>query len=492
MLKNGKCYTLCFNGINPFEILVEIQILPGIPLMSIVGLVGKAVTESKERIRSALYSTNFNLPNGRIVINLSPADQNKEGTHYDLAIALALLEATGYITLPKDTIVMGELSLDGKIIGVKGILPAAIFAQQNNKSIILPIDNYFEIPEIINIKKIAVKSLKEIVEILRNERHYISPVKIKNSLNNEEELEDLPPFYHIFGQEVGKRALTISAAGKHHLLFLGSHGIGKSTLAKAIQKLLPDLTYEESLESTSIYSIAGYAQNKLITRPPFRSPHSSTSLVGMVGGGCILPKPGEISLAHNGILFLDELPEFAQDVIDSLRGPLEEGEVSLVRLKYNVILPAKMHLIVAMNPCKCGFLLKGNCRCGKKNYIYRLSAPIMDRIDLHVLLSDVDFSDIKPDLSDPRPKIKNAILMQQNRYGNKRNSQVNINELKESFTPQALNKVIEICTKKNLSVRSLKKIYALSRTIADLDNSLLVHIIHVEEAFFYRLNLLEF
>ena len=487
---NGHVKTVSFDGVEVFQTLVECQILPGLPSFSIVGLGDKTITESRERVRSALFSFGVEIPNGKIVINLSPANRFKEGSHYDLSIALSILVAIKIIpqVLIDKYIVMGELGLQGHILHTNGVLPAIIFAKKHDLGFIGSHQNEKEM--ILNIEYKSANNIKELIDDIKNNKNFTPNIE-KNDHKNNDELITLTTFNNIYGQEIGKRALIIAAAGRHNLMFIGSKGVGKSMLSRSIIDLLPDLSEDECLETTSIHSIAGQLSNSsLLTRPPMRSPHSSSSLISLIGGGSI-PKPGEISLAHNGVLFLDELPEFQTSVIDSLRTPIEEGVVHISRSKYKICYPADFQLIISMNPCKCGNLLKGNCKCKQKNYMFKVSAPIQDRIDIKVILGKVDFSS-KPNvnLDEIRLKIKKVRKIQQERFG-KYNSRANLLDIQTNggFSKEIIHYTQEVCARKELSGRSYVKILNIARTIADLDDSPEVKIEHVNESVFFVGNL---
>ena len=490
-VKSGKVNTISFIGINIKKTYVECTLLSGIPSFIIVGLGGKTISESKERVRSALITNGFIFPNCKIVINLSPADIYKEGSHYDLPIAIAILCAMNEINnsyLDK-SLIIGELALNGDILFSKGVLPTVIFANKqqynlvcgdiNKNEIILPIS----VCTADNLKHLVIKLQKNNFEL--NTKTYKKLIKIQENI-----------FDTIYGQEIGKRALIIAAAGRHNIVFIGQKGVGKSMLAKSINDLLPPLDEKEALDITSIHSIAGNLNfdndynsdnSDILSYPVFRNPHSSSSLVSIVGGGST-PQPGEISLAHNGILFLDELPEFNSIIIDSLRIPLEEKVIYISRVKYKIGYPADFQLLVAMNPCKCGNLLISKCVCGKKNYMNRVSSPIWDRIEIKVILnkSDFNFSNKGISMVEAQNNILKARKKQKNRFNNY-NSRVNLITLEQNgnFCENTINLVKDICIKKSLSGRSYLKCLSVARTIADLDNSDNVKKEHILEAIFF-------
>jgi magnesium chelatase family protein len=480
--KVGLIKTISFDGIDVFETLVECQILPGIPAFSIVGLGDKTINEAKERVKSALFSCGFQAPLGKIIINLSPANRFKEGSHYDLPIIMSILVAMGEIQSEKlkNCIFMSELNLKGDLLPVHGILPAVIFCKKHNYTLVSSILNQEEM--VLPIQYFAADNLINLIKQICNTQYFHPVIQTNNYVEKNQDL-----FSTIYGQDIGKRALIIAAAGRHNIMFIGTKGIGKSMLSRSIIDLLPDLSENEALETTSIHSIAGELNDhKLLYRPPFRSPHSSSSLVSLIGGGAI-PRPGEISLAHNGVLFLDELPEFQLSVIDSLRTPIEDGLVNIARSKYKITYPANFQLIVSMNPCKCGNLFTGNCKCKQRHYMYKVSAPIQDRIDIKIVLEVVDFSkknqynmkELKQLICDVRKK--------QITKFDKYNSDLSSSELENNggFTDQLIKYIQNICVDKKLSGRSYVKTLSVARTIADLDRSDIIEKHHINEAIFF-------
>lgn len=483
----SKVKTMSFEGIVPFFTTVEVHVTNGLPCFTIVGLPDKSISESKERVRSALQSIGITLSTSRIIVNLSPAGKEKHGTHYDLAIAAAIMVAFGKLKLPeRECIVLGELSLDGYILPVKGALLAATLAKETDTLLVCPKKNYKE-ARIAGreIEIICPDNLKDLIEKLeQNKLCEDSFETISNNLIYEQD-----PFHGIIGQEVAKRAVIIAAAGRHHITMIGQQGVGKSTIAASIQHLMEDLNEQDALEVTSIYSVAGILkEGEMIKKPPYRSPHSSSSLAAIIGGGSF-PKPGEVSLAHKGVLFLDELPEFQQIVIDSLRTPIEQGKVFIARSSSKVDYPSDFHLVVSMNPCKCGMLLKGTCSCVKKGYMNKISAPIQDRIDLKVILEKVNFLEEQEVISyeHVRNEIKNATQRQINRFG-KLNSKCTLDELRNfgMFHVDAMNFLKKFAQEKEMSVRAFVKAMAISRTIADLASSETVYKEHVAEALFFK------
>ena len=490
----SKVYSAILDGLEGKIIEVESGLLPGITSFSIVGLGDKAVQEAKERITLALKSINAKPPikfNKKTIINLAPADIKKEGSNLDLAIAISfLISSKQILPIKKKILFLGELSLDGKLRKIKGALPIILSLHKEFDEIYLPYENYPEIRYLKIDNLYLFSSLKEIIEHLES-RKIIEKFKPENFINKEKNLE----LEFIKISDYILRAITIAASGRHNLILYGPPGTGKTLIAKNIVNLLPDLSYEESLEVTSIYSAANELKEGFIINPPFRNPHHSSSSVAILGGGQN-PKPGEVSLAHRGILFLDEMPEFKRDVLEGLREPLENGEITISRSKKTIKMPAKFMLIGAYNPCPCGFYLdpEKECKCKIteiKRYHKKLSGPIMDRIDIKINVPRIKGEEIfKENIKNYREiieKIKELKEIQIKRQG-KFNSELNPKEIKiycklsfeaEKFLEKSIDSL-------RLSLRAVHKIIKVAKTISDLENKDIIELEHIGEALQYR------
>ncbi len=497
----ARINTLTFNGLDVLNVDLQVQISAGLPAFTIVGLPDKAVAESKERVRAALNSLGLSLPAKRITINLAPADLLKEGSHFDLPVALGILTVMGIIPAEELShyMVMGELSLDGSIIPVNGVLPVAIKANARNMGLICPAAQGSEAVW-AGIKDIvAADSLLSLINHFKGLQTIPFPTKqIQEKKQNLLDLKDVK------GQESAKKALEIAAAGGHNLLMIGPPGSGKSMLAQRLISILPPLTPEEALETSMIHSIAGELKDGRISfERPFRDPHHSASTPALVGGGR-KARPGEISLAHNGILFLDELPEFNRATLEALRQPLENGSVTISRVNAHTVYPAKFQLVAAMNPCRCGHLGNHDTECSRaplcaEEYQNKISGPLLDRIDIHIevpAVSPWDLADVKPGESSAQvlQRVIKARKIQAERFKALGAPQLTTNsELKGELLEQACvlendarQLLIAFADKNHLSARAFHRTLRLARTIADLQNSAKILKLHIAEALSYR------
>lgn len=491
-------YTVAFEGMEAREVDVQVHIAPGIPSFSIVGLADKAVGESRERVRAALSAVGLALPASRITVNLAPADLPKEGSHYDLPIALALLSAMG--VLPPSEIesysALGELSLDGKLAHVAGVLPAALAASEADRGLICPAASGPEAAWAGELEIIAAPSLIGLVNHMKGVSVLNPPqAKLAEAKANAPDLRDVK------GQETAKRALEIAAAGGHNMLMIGPPGSGKSMLAARLPGLLPNLDAREALEVSMVQSLAGTLKDGAHSRlRPFRDPHHSASMAALIGGG-LRVKPGEVSLAHLGVLFLDELPEFARPVLDSLRQPLETGSAVIARANAHVRYPARFQLVAAMNPCRCGHLADASQTCGRApkcaaDYQAKLSGPLIDRIDIHVEVGSVSAEDLSlpapaEDSAQVAARVARARDAQRERYGNagvRTNAEIDGELLDKVAKPDGAGQklLMEAAQRMKLTARSYHRVLRVARTIADLNFDNTVAFPHIAEALSYR------
>ena len=496
----ARAFSVAFEGIEARLVEVQSAVTPGLPGFSVVGLPDKAVSEARERVRAALQSMSIALPSKRITVNLSPADLPKEGSHFDLPIALSVLAALDIV--PREevetTVAMGELSLDGRIVTVIGALPAAMAAAEAGKSLLCPERCGAEAAWVGATEVLAASSLADVV------RHYTGQVHITPARAGE-----MPPspgvadLREVKGQERAKRALEIAAAGRHHMLLVGPPGSGKSMLAVRLPGILPPLSPAEALETSMIHSLSGLLKEGGIRRErPFRDPHHTASVAAIIGGGKGA-RPGEISLAHNGVLFLDEFPEFPRTVLDTLRQPIETGEVMVARANAHVSYPCRFLLVAAANPCRCGYMTDPARACARvptcgEDYLGRISGPMMDRFDLRVEVPPVAYTDLDLPANGETSatvaaRVGKARDRQSARFADHPAVRVNADAegalLAEIATPDPEGKALlsKVAERFGLSARGYHRVLRVARTIADLDGSPEVRKPHVAEAVAYRL-----
>lgn len=496
-MKLATCYTVAFFGVQPRLIEVQVQFAPGLPTFTIVGLADKAVAESRERIRACLHGLGMDIPAVRLTVNLTPADLQKEGTHCDLPIALAILGVMKIIPQEelKNYISLGEITLDGRILSVPGVLPSALLSAEHGKGIICPKDCGSEAAWGGDIRILAPSDLLELIQHFKNEIILVQPEPELDKISSSTlDMKDVK------SQHFAKRGLEIAAAGGHNVLMIGPPGAGKSMLASRLPGILPLLSPKEALDVTVVHSLAGMApKDGLVKTRPFRDPHHSASLPALVGGGQ-KGKPGEISLAHNGVLFLDELPEFSRSCLESLRKPLETGTITIARVQHHYTYPARFQCIAAMNPCRCGYFGDTDRHCNKvpkcaEEYQQKISGPMMDRFDLVIPVQALKAEELQAERNEePSHSILQRVDSARARQYERYNSQILVNaHIDGEMLDRAVRADAEVdailrqaINRYNLSARGYHRLLRVSRTIADLGNYESITAKHVLEALNYR------
>ncbi|MCD6417482.1 YifB family Mg chelatase-like AAA ATPase [bacterium] len=501
----ARVKTAALHGIDAYIVDAEVDILYKLPSFTIVGLPDNAIKESRERVTSAIKNSGFPFPQNKVTVNLAPANIRKEGSSFDLPIAIGILAASGYVSTDAldRFIIVGEIGLDGTVLKTRGVLPVAVAARKYGaEGLIVPKDNVQE-AAVADVDAYPVSNIRDVIEILEG-KSSITPFKlnIRDIFNMGGEQHYLD-FKDVRGQESAKRALEIAAAGAHNILMIGPPGSGKTMLARRFPGILPTMTLEEALETTKIHSVAGILPPNvaLLTTRPFRSPHHTISDAGLVGGGAY-PKPGEVSLAHNGVLFLDELPEFQRNVLEVMRQPLEDGVVTIARAAITLSFPSRFMLVAAMNPCPCGYYGDPyhECTCTitqVRKYRAKISGPLLDRIDMHIEVPSVRYEKLAGEptgesTEEIRARVMEARLIQQKRFEGIKNVYANAHMTTKlirrfcKLSPEGENILKQAITRMGLSARAYDRVLKVSRTIADLENSESIEPYHIAEAVQYR------